>query len=171
MSAGATRAPEPGTGCRCSGARVRAGVGRTGVHPGERHTFQYTIDLSQQKANKSKVKPQRTSKAKSRARTQTKAKLGPKPTTPRAPVSPEERARRQHGYEESRNKRPERREYNRLRAQELRRSAKELGICVDCPNPAKTGETRCPTCAVAHRQSNRRSGGPETQKDDPAIVR
>ena len=45
----------------------------------------------------------------------TQLERGPKQVTQKAPVSPEERAQRQHAYEAARSKTPERREYNRLR--------------------------------------------------------
>ena len=60
-------------------------------------------------------------------------------------------------YDRIKNKSPERREYNRRYAQEQRRKAKELGRCWNCSKPAILGQTRCPTCTEAHRQSRRRS--------------
>ena len=48
-------------------------------------------------------------------------------------------------------------EYGRLRAQEKRRKAKELGKCRTCSNQAIPGQTRCPTCAEKHREYKRRS--------------
>ena len=68
-------------------------------------------------------------------------------------------------YEQARNKTPERMEYNRRLAQEQRQQAKELGKCRDCPGPAITGQTRCPVCAEAHRQSRRRSDARRTAVD------
>ena len=60
-------------------------------------------------------------------------------------------------YDRQRDQTPERKEYRRLLAQERRRKAKELGLCKSCPNPAKPGQTRCPTCAERHRESKRLS--------------
>ena len=49
-------------------------------------------------------------------------------------------------------------EYNRRLAQEQRQKAKELGKCRNCTeHTAIPGQTRCPTCAEAHRQSRRLS--------------
>ena len=49
-------------------------------------------------------------------------------------------------------------EYNRRLAQEQRQKAKELGRCRNCTkHTAIPGQTRCPECAEAHRQSRRRS--------------
>ena len=49
-------------------------------------------------------------------------------------------------------------EYNRRLAQEQRQKAKELGKCRDCTkHTAIPGQTRCTTCAEAHRQSRRQS--------------
>ena len=48
-------------------------------------------------------------------------------------------------------------EYNRRLAQEQRQKAKELGRCRNCTkHTAIPGQTRCPECAEAHRQSRRR---------------
>ena len=61
-------------------------------------------------------------------------------------------------YDRARSQTPERMEYRRLLAQERRQKAKELGKCKSCSNPAKPGQTRCPTCAEKHRESKQRSG-------------
>ena len=61
-------------------------------------------------------------------------------------------------YERARSKSPERMEYNRRLAQEQRQKAKELGKCRNCTeHTAIPGQTRCTTCAEAHRQSRRQS--------------
>ena len=60
-------------------------------------------------------------------------------------------------YDKARSKSPERMEYNRRLAQEQRQKAKELGQCRNCSRPAILNQTRCPTCAEAHRQSRGRS--------------
>ena len=59
-------------------------------------------------------------------------------------------------YEQART--PERREYHRRFAQQRRQKARELGRCRDCTkHTAIPGQTRCPTCSEAHRQSRRQS--------------
>ena len=150
-------------------ARHPLGVGPAdpadaGMRTAERqhHTFQHTIDLRKPKSRKSKVKTTRTGQPKPRARKQPKP--SPKTVSQRTPLSPEEKALRQKAYDAVRSKTPERREQKRLRAQEQRRQAGELGLCRDCPNPAKLGQTRCETCAEKHRASRRRAKDQATQK-------
>ena len=135
-----------------------------GIHHAERQLFQYTIDLTGRKNEKSKAKTQRTSrpepqktKAKPPAAKQRKPKRDSTPVTHKAPVSPEKPVQHRDAYEETRNKTTERREYLRIRAREKRKRAKESGRCRNCPNPAIPGQTRCPSCADKHRQSHRRS--------------
>ncbi len=135
-----------------------------GIHPSERQTFQYTIDLHRRKNKNSKVKTQRTSKPKPqkspaelRAAKQRKPKRDPAPVTQRVPASPEEPVQRRHAHEEARNKTTERREYQRIRAREERQRAKNLGLCMSCPNSAIPNQNRCFMCAEKHRQSRRRS--------------
>ena len=60
-------------------------------------------------------------------------------------------------YEQAQRKTPERREYRRRYAEEQRQRAKLLGKCQNCSKPAIPGQSRCETCAEAHRQSRRRS--------------
>ena len=75
------------------------------------------------------------------------------------PTQAEVEAKRQEQlkFDRQRSKTPERREQNRLRAQEKRRSAKGLGLCRDCPNPSKPDETRCSTCTEKHRVGRRKN--------------
>ena len=70
----------------------------------------------------------------------------------------EERKRKRAEYDRARGQTPERKKYRSLLAQERRRKAKELGKCKSCPNPAKPGQTRCPTCTEKHHEYNRRIG-------------
>ena len=60
-------------------------------------------------------------------------------------------------YERLRRQRPERQEANRKAEQKRRQKAKDLGLCQRCGQPAIPGQTRCETCAEAHRQSRRQS--------------
>ena len=60
-------------------------------------------------------------------------------------------------YEQARNRTLERREYRRRYAEEQRQRARLLGRWQNCSKPAIPGQSRCPTCAEAHRQSPRRS--------------
>ena len=80
-------------------------------------------------------------------------KRDPEPTPAEVEAKRQERAE----YDRQRNQTPERRERTRLIAKERRLKAKELELCKSCTNSAILGQTRCPTCAEAHRQSRRRS--------------
>ena len=60
-------------------------------------------------------------------------------------------------YEQAQRKTPERREYRRRYADEQRQRARLLGKCQKCSKPAIPGQSRCFSCAEAHRQSPRRS--------------
>ena len=81
----------------------------------------------------------------------------PKPRPEPTQAEVEAKQQEQLEFDRQRSKTPERREQNRLRAQEKRLKAKDLGICKSCPNPAKQGETRCETCAEKHRVGRRKN--------------
>ena len=55
-------------------------------------------------------------------------------------------------YEQARNRTLERREYRRRYAEEQRQRARLLGRCQNCGKQAIPSQSRCPTCAEAHRQ-------------------
>ena len=101
-------------------------------------------------------RPRKPTISKPRKKATTKRQK-PKPRTQMttAQVAAQREERRE--YDRQRSTTPERRESRRLQAQEQRRKAKELGLCRDCPNPAKPGRTRCEPCAAKHRESRRRS--------------
>ena len=46
-------------------------------------------------------------------------------------------------------------ERRRQRAAKRRQNRKERGICIDCPNRAVEGQTRCPDCVEKRRNSRR----------------
>ena len=106
-------------------------------------------------------KPKAKQKTTSRKKTTTKAE--PQPRKPRTRVEPtpeqvEARKEKRQAYNQRRSQTPERKEYNRHYAQDLRQKARELGRCRDCTkHTAIPGQTRCPECAENHRQSRRRS--------------
>ena len=79
------------------------------------------------------------------------------PPEAKAPAIQEAKRQGRQEYDRQRNQTPERRESHRLWAEKRRRKAKEIGKCKSCPNPAKPGQTRCPTCAEKHREYKRRS--------------
>ena len=124
----------------------------------EGQVFQYTIDLNKKKKRTKRGQPDRDEKkapVKTIAREQLR-KPAPSKTPEEIAAAEEKRQVARRAYEQARNRNTERREYNRLYAQEQRRKAKELGKCRDCSKPAIPSQTRCPTCAENHRQSRRR---------------
>ena len=127
-----------------------------GVHHTEGQVFQYTIDLNRKKRRRQPGRDEKKAPAKATAKKQS-GKLAPSRTPEEIAATEENRQATLGEYNRKRNKTPERIEYNRHLAQEQRRKAKESGKCRNCPAPAITGQTRCPTCAEAHRQSRRRS--------------
>ena len=118
----------------------------------KRITFQHTFPLPR--------RPRAGTKQTTRARKKL-PKPKPKGDGKRPPATkakdPETARETRREYDQARNRTPERREYQRQLAQEQRQRAKELGKCRNCPEPAIPGQTRCTTCAEAHRQSRRQS--------------
>ena len=86
-----------------------------------------------------------------------KRPVRPRPRTQLAPAEMETNRQERLQYDRQRDQTPEGREYYRLHAQERRRKAKELGKCKSCSNPAKPGQTHCPTCDEKHRESHQRT--------------
>ena len=112
----------------------------------EERTFQHHFEITRPE---SKKKPKIVGKPKPKKEKPRKA-----PTPKRTPEEQRE-ARRLH--ERARNRTPERREHRRRYAEEQRQKAKLLGKCQNCSKPAIPGQTRCFSCAEAHRQSPGRS--------------
>ena len=139
--------------CRyCNGGPAGAGI----PHP-KRQLFVDAFELpprkrpGRPKTKKPIRKPRRKPTVRKPAK---KAKPKPRPEPTQAEV--EAKRQKQLEFDRQRSKTPERREKNRLQVQERRRSAKELGLCRDCPNPAIPEQSRCPTCAEKHRVDRRR---------------
>ena len=108
---------------------------RQAPHPlTEERTFQHHFEITRPEAKKEKPR---------------------KAPTPRR--TPEEKREARRLYERARNRPPERTEYRRRYAEEQRQRAKLLGKCRNCSKPAIPGQSRCFSCAEAHRQSPRRS--------------
>ena len=131
----------------------------------EGRTFDFTFDLP--------GKPEVGKPAKKRSKRTPPQKGQPKSRQPkRRPElsAAEVEAKREERleYERRRAKSPDRREQNRLHAQERRRKAIEEGLCVACRAPAIPEQSRCPTCAEQHRvdrrrwQANRRAANQQT---------
>ena len=136
------------------GVRVSSSAG---VRHTERQVFQYTIDLT--KKRKKRRQPDRREKKAPAKATAKKQPTKPAPSrTPEEIAAAEEKKRgHRREYDRKRSKNPDRMEQGRLNAQARRQIAKATGKCKSCPEPAIPRQTRCPTCAEAHRQSRRRS--------------
>ena len=124
------------------------------------HTFEFSFPIPKPanagNSSKNQKKTARKSPRKNpKTRNTTKAAAN-HPTVP-DPSQMEDRKRKRTEYDRQRDQTPERKEYRRLLAQERRRKVKELVLCKSCPNPAKPGQTRCPTCAEKHLESRIRS--------------
>ena len=123
------------------------------------HTFEFSFPIPKPANAGNSSKNQKKTAGKSfkknpKARNTTEA--APNPRTEPDPSLAEDRKRKRAEYGRARNQTPDRKEYQRVRAQEQRRKAKELGLCKDCSEPAIPGQTRCPTCAEKRRESRRR---------------
>ena len=102
-----------------------------------------------------------TVKAGSPKRTQRKNTLGtptkkPKSSKQLDPAELTAKREPRSEYDRQRRKTPDRLECRRIRAREERQRAKDRGLCRDCRQPAIPDQTRCPTCAEKHSESNRR---------------
>ena len=138
-------------------------TGSSGIHRPKRQLFVDAFKLpprkrpGRPKTKRPIRKPRRKPTVRKPAK---KAKPKNQERRPRSkPTQAEVEAKRQEQlkFDRQRSKTPERREQNRLRAQEKRRSAKGLGLCRDCPNPSKPDETRCSTCTEKHRVGRRKN--------------
>ena len=156
-----------------------AGPVGSGMNPLETHTFSQTILLPEPKRRGRKAKTRSSpemvkrpalngkgsrSPSASPSLKKEKPHHSPQPDKSRretgssGPAAQEAKLLRRREYERARSKSPERMEYNRHLAQEQRQKAKELGKCRNCTeHTAIPGQTRCTTCAEAHRQSRRLS--------------
>ena len=116
------------------------------------YTFEFTFPLPE--PSNAGGRPAKRKKP-SRKATPKARQSKDRPELPLAEV--EARRQEQLEYDRQRSTTPERREYNRLQAQERRRLAKESGLCRDCPNPAAPDRTRCESCAEEHRVGRRKN--------------
>ena len=130
----------------------------TGVNHTEGQVFQYTIDLNEKKRKKRKQPDRKYEEAPTNNIVEKLPETLIPSGTPEEITAAEEKKRvARREYDRKRTKIPERREKQRLLAQQRRRVAKETGRCKSCTEPAIPGLTRCETCAESHRQSGRRS--------------
>ena len=119
----------------------------------KRITFQHTFPLPR----RPRAGTKQTTRAKKKLPKPKPKGDGKRPPATKA-KDPETARETRREYDQARNRTPERREYHRQLAQEQRQKAKELGRCRDCTkHTAIPGQTRCTTCAEAHRQSRRQS--------------
>ena len=129
------------------------------------HTFEFTFSLPEPAnaggrpgSRKKRVgKPTRKTTPSSPAKEAAPKARHPKRCPEPTPAEVEAKRQERTEYDRQRNETPERRERARILAQGHRLKAKELGLCKSCTNSAILGQTRCPTCAEAHRQSRRRN--------------
>ena len=116
------------------------------------HTFEYKFDLDMPVNPHYVTKPAAKPKAKRSRKTSTKPEPSPVPAKA-------ENAKPPKTYKAGIPKRArltplERKERKRTLAAQRRQNRKKQGICIDCPNQAVAGQTRCPDCADKNR--NRR---------------
>ena len=135
--------------------RLGADPAPTGVGQTEGQVFQYTIDLTK-KRHKQPDRREKMAPAKAIAKKQP-TKPAPSRTPEEIAAAEEKKWEHRREYDRKRSKNPDRMEQRRLNAQARRQIAKATGKCKSCPEPAIPGQTRCLTCAEAHRQSRRRS--------------
>ena len=156
---------------------------QTGVHPYKRRLFVDTFPLPRIRRNTKTPASSRLSTGNSHntspkrpTRTQRKVQATSHPTkqpTPKPGHGPQsttndkpankipgtKRAtsgdRRQH--DRARDQQPERKEYQRLRAQEKREKRIALGLCVGCGQPSVPGQTRCRACVLKHQETHNRA--------------
>ena len=149
-------------------ANCQAGMFLAYISPRERveeRTWEYTLDLpgTFKASRPRKTKTARNPRQKSMQGTSAgKPKQPAKPTS--AQVVPKQGAKLKHALKSSTTL--DRKEQNRLHAQDNRQKARELGRCRDCPDPAIPDQTRCERCAEKHRVSRRRwqAGGRGTDR-------
>ena len=143
-----------------------------GTDLGESHTFQYTIDISPP-PKKTKTKPTRKNKPKVTKPSKPKVKKArpkvKKPTKQQIRITPEKQREARRAYEQARNQTAERKEFQRLQAQKLRRERKVASLCVGCGNQAIPGNTSCEVCRDKHNQGRNRvtAGKPRRPKLTP----
>ena len=70
---------------------------------------------------------------------------------------PKQTPEQRKAYDKARNQTPERKEFYRKNAQQMRLTARALGLCRACRKPAIPDQTMCEVCSEKHRQRRRKS--------------
>ena len=112
------------------------------------HTFEYEFDLEMPVNPHYQAEP--TSKAKPVKSRTTLPTLEPAPS-----VTKPSKAGKTKKPKRARLTPEELKERRRQRAVKRRQNRKERGICIDCPNRAVEGQTRCTDCVEKRRNSRR----------------
>ena len=133
----------------------------------EGRTFEFSFPLpgsAQHKTKSAATPPSKSRRPRKKASSTSGNVQGcSKNKTSRKTLADKAQARRE--YERTRNKTTERMEYHRLHQKKRGQEAKVLGLCTSCRRPAIPGQTRCETCAEAHRQSRRRNEAHRKSRD------
>ena len=128
-------------------AHTESPTNRCPLRYSKRIVFDCTIPLPSRPA-----KQRKAPKPITRVNKPTRVKKPPRTPTP---LELQERIQKRLEYENSRNQRPERKQFHRDSQKRQRQRKKELGRCKTCPQPIIPGQTRCPSCAAKHRQSHK----------------
>ena len=113
------------------------------------HTFEYEFDLDMP------VNPHYMTKPAAKPKTKRSRKTSAKPEPAPAPAKPvSTKASKASWPKRARLTPVESKERKRTLKSQRRQNRKEQGLCIDCPNKAVEGQTRCPDCAEKNR--NRR---------------
>ena len=125
-----------------------------GINPSKRQlfleSFEFPPGWGRSKRTKSNPKP-KSARPKKPSKQPSNRKASPR----RTPLTPDEKAERNRKYSQNKRQTPEAKERRRLYDQEKKQRCKELGLCVNCEDPAKEGETRCEKCAKKHSATRR----------------
>ena len=113
-------------------------------------SFEFPPGWGRTQRAKSNPKP-KSDRPKKPSKQQSTRKASPR----KPPLTPDEKAERNRKYSQNKRQTPEAKERRRLYAQEKKQRCKELGLCVNCEDPAKEGETRCEKCAKKHSATRR----------------
>ena len=112
------------------------------------HTFEYEFDLEMPINSHYQAEPTPKSSP---------VKLHKAPSTlePASPAMEPNKAGKAKKPKRARLTQEELKEHRRQCAVKRRQKRKERGICIDCPNRAAEGQTRCPDCVEKRRNSRR----------------
>ncbi len=110
------------------------------------NTFEYEFDLDMPVNPHYVAKPAAKPKAKHSRKTSAKPEPSPAPAKPENTKPPKASTPKR-----ARLTPFDRKERKRTLAAQRRQNRKKQGLCIDCPNKAVEGQTRCSDCAEKHR--------------------